>query len=164
MAGWQRGNSDKGTEAPAWDGTSGITTSVAAAVANGGNPVLYGLAYALGSDLIPFGTSTVAGAAFWRNDVLVMFTIRGDVAFDGQNDTATSTAVIDFGGFGTTWEQGDFHYFGGLGHHGQHTGHRLRGSGHRPGHPRYCPRPRILGHAADQFEQSIRRSRAPFLQ
>jgi hypothetical protein len=99
-------DSNPDTETPVWD-KPGITSSLAA-----GNPVLYGLAYAMGSDLHAHGTETVAGQTFNDDDVLVMYTVRGDVAFDGQNDDFTSTAVIDYGGFGTTWETGDFHYFG----------------------------------------------------
>jgi autotransporter-associated beta strand protein len=99
------------TQNPTWDGASGITTSLAAP-ATGGDPIHYALAYALGSELLSHGTTSVANVTFGPNDVLVMYTVRGDIAFDGCVDDFTSTAEMVYGGQIGGWEQGNFHYGG----------------------------------------------------
>jgi hypothetical protein len=95
-----------------WNGTTGITSSAAAANA------LSAVGYALASDVLPFTngtTDTFLGTTVDKNTVVARFTLSGDLNLDGSVDfldlakLAQSYNVTD----GTRqWSTGDVNYDG----------------------------------------------------
>ena len=100
-----------GAAGGAWTGTTGITSSSAAAAQLTAHPTALGTAEA--AEIFGGFPATFSGQSIGSNSVLVRYTYAGDADLNGSVDTMDfSKLAANFGSTGARWITGDFNYDG----------------------------------------------------
>jgi hypothetical protein len=94
-----------------WDGTTGLTSSTAAASVGSAHPTAIG--YAEASNLFSAFPATFFGNSVDNTSVLVRHTLAGDSDLSGTVDLTDFTFLAaNFNATGSSWLQGDYNYDG----------------------------------------------------